>query len=422
MGWNSWNSGIALNEKSVEATIDAMVASGMRDAGYRYVNLDAGWAAPERDAAGNIQADPTSFPHGMAAIAAYAHDHGLLLGLYSSPYNQICGQTPDNASLGHEEADARTFATWGIDYLKYDWCGPDTDHDTQVPVFTAMRDALRHSGRDIFYSINPDSSPDPDLTTVYDWSGIADMSRIDNDLVPIWHNPLPTDGVPAGLFTMLGVTELFDAATRAPRHSGPGFVDDPDMLVVGIQMAEYLGSHMNSIETTPPVEQLPPAQRAAIGQLFTLPPDVLTALNQPVVSLTETEQRTHFSLWAMLAAPLIAGNDITTMSEQTRELLTNREVIAVDQDPLMAQGAALPGDNRVVVKPLADGSAAVALVNWSDTPATIETTATAVGLPAARDYTVRDLWDRTTTDSTGPLTASAVPPHGVVLLRVTPGR
>ncbi len=161
MGWNSWNSGITLTERTVEQTIDAMVSSGMRDAGYRYVNLDAGWAAPTRDADGNLRADPDRFPHGIAALARYAHDRGMLLGLYDSPFNQGCGQDPRTAAAGHEQADAHTFADWGVDYLKYDWCRLEAGHDEQVKYFTAMRDALRASGRRIVYSINPNSSGDP---------------------------------------------------------------------------------------------------------------------------------------------------------------------------------------------------------------------------------------------------------------------
>ena len=161
MGWNSWNSGIPLSERTVEQTIDALVSSGMRDAGYRYVNLDAGWAAPTRDADGNLRADPDRFPGGIAAVARYAHDRGLLLGLYNSPFNEACGQDPRIGSAGHEASDARQFAAWGVDYLKYDWCRLDAGHDEQVKYFTAMRDALRASGRRILYSINPNSSGDP---------------------------------------------------------------------------------------------------------------------------------------------------------------------------------------------------------------------------------------------------------------------
>ena len=188
MGWNSWNSGIPLTEGTVKATVDAMVSSGMRDAGYRYVNLDAGWAAPTRGPDGKLRADPNTFPDGIAALTRYVHDRGILLGLYASPYDESCGQDPRIASAGHEDTDARTFAAWGVDYLKYDWCHNDANHANQVKVFTAMRNALHATGRRIFYSINPNSSDDHDAGARYDWSGIAVMTRNATDLVPVWRN------------------------------------------------------------------------------------------------------------------------------------------------------------------------------------------------------------------------------------------
>ena len=138
-----------------------MVSSGMRDAGYRYVNLDAGWAAPTRDADGNLRADPDRFPHGIAALARYAHDRGMLLGFTTARSTRAAGRIRASGAAGHEQADAHTFADWGVDYLKYDWCRLEAGHDEQVKYFTAMRDALRASGRRIVYSINPNSSGDP---------------------------------------------------------------------------------------------------------------------------------------------------------------------------------------------------------------------------------------------------------------------
>jgi len=427
MGWNSWNSGIALNEQNIEETVDAMVASGMRDAGYRYVDLDAGWAAATRDADGNLQADPTEFPHGIAALARYAHDRGMLLGLYSSPYNETCGQTLTNASAGHEMQDARTFAAWGVDYLKYDWCRDTADLTDQVQKFTAMRDALHASGRHIFYSINPNSSS-RDMSGAYDWSRIADMTRNAHDLFPFWHNPVPP--VTINDFAsqqFLGVVDQAAAAAPLAPRSRPGYWNDPDMLVVGTQLAEFLGAHLGTgpgvlLKTLPLNLQQQLAGKAVVKQLtkpLTLSSQQLAALNGPQHSLTVAEQRTHFSLWAMLAAPLIAGNDARTMSAQTRDLLTNRDVIAVDQDPASAQGGFLPADDRVMTKRLADGSVAVALVNRGAAPADIATTATAAGLPGASCYTVRDLWSHTSATSTGEVTGHAVAAHGVAMFRVS---
>ena len=383
MGWNSWNSGIPLTERTVEQTIDAMVSSGMRDAGYRYINLDAGWAAPTRDADGNLRADPARFPHGIAALARYAHDRGMYLGLYHSPFNQGCGQDPRIGAAGHESADAREFADWGVDYLKYDWCRLDASHGEQVKYFMAMRDALRASGRRILYSINPNSSGDPAAGSEYDWSHIADVSRDAIDLVPAWGDAnLWAEGV-------AGVSQAFSAAGPVAPRSGPAHVNDPDMLVVGISWAAFATRH--------PTMTLGPPRR----------------------DLTDAEQRAHFSLWAMLAAPLLAGNDVRSMTEQTRDILTNREVIAVDQDPLLVQGYPLPGDARVIVKPLADGAVAVALSNPDADPVSIRTDATTIGLYAADCYAVRDLWAHTDVTTTGDVEAT-VPGHGVAMLRVTP--
>jgi alpha-galactosidase len=385
MGWNSWNSGIPLSQSTVEQTIDALVSSGMRDAGYRYVNLDNGWSATHRDADGNLQADPTRFPGGIAAVAKYAHDRGLLLGLYASPSYELCGLGKANASAGHESADAATFARWGVDYLKYDWCSTDTNRSDQVSSFSAMRDALRATGRPIFYSINPYISGDPASGSDYDWSSIADMARNTIDLVPLWRSQFGNDG------PVFGIKEQVDAAIPLATHSRPGYFNDPDMLVVGITWPDFVTSHPGMAETL-------------AGQVGP--------------SMTADEQRTHISLWAMMAAPLLAGNDIRSMSAQTRDLLTNRDIIAVDQDALAVAAHSLANDRRVMVKPLTDGAVAVAMVNPDSQPASIATTASAVGLSPAACYRVRDLWTHTDSTTTGALAAEAIPSHATVMLVV----
>lgn len=383
LGWNSWNSGIALTEQTVHETIDAMVSSGMRDAGYRYVNLDAGWAAPTRASDGSLRADPGRFPHGIAALARYAHDRGLLLGIYHSPFNQGCGQDPRIGGAGHEQADAKTFADWGVDYLKYDWCRLAAGHEDQLRYFTAMRDALRANGRHIIYSINPNSSGDPVAGLEYDWSHIADVTRDAADLVPAWGDAaLWQEG-------LAGVAQAFAEAGPLASHSNSSHVNDPDMLVVGVGWKQFAIGHPTMV------------------------------LGAPRPDLTAAEQRAHFSLWAMLAAPLLAGNDIRDMTDQTRDILTNREVIAVDQDPLMVQGQPLTSDPRVVVKRLAGGAVAVALFNQSTEAQTVRTSLDAIGLDGHADATVRDLWQHTDSVVSGAIERQ-VPGHGVVMLRVTP--
>jgi alpha-galactosidase len=410
MGWNSWNSGIPLSTQTVEQTIDAMVASGMRDAGYRHVNLDAGWAAPVRDATGHLQADPQRFPGGIASLARYAHDRGMYLGLYASPFDEICGQDPRIGSAGHEMTDAHTFADWGVDYLKYDWCREDANDTEQVKYFTAMRDALRASGRRILYSINPNSTGFPTARSTYDWTQIADITRNTADLVPAWGDPdLWANG-------LAGVRQEFDAAVALATRSGPRHINDPDMLVVGIPWAVFVRSHPTMVASLAMAGSVS-AEQAARQPLSA---QLLAEVGAQRPGLTDAEQRAHLSLWAMLAAPLIAGNDVRTMAEQTRTILTNREVIAVDQDPLVVQGTPLPSDGRVIVKPLADRAVAVALFNADGHSATIDVDAQTVGLPAASCYTVRDLWAHTDSTTTGEISQEAIPVHGVAMLRVTP--
>ena len=384
MGWNSWNSGVPLSERTVKETIDAMVSSGMRDAGYRYVNLDAGWAAATRDADGKLRADPDRFPDGIADVAKYAHERGMYLGIYHSPFNEGCGQDPRIGAAGHERVDAQTFADWGVDYLKYDWCRAGADHAEQVRDFTAMRDALRATGRRIFYSINPNSSGDPGAGARYDWSGIADMSRNSIDVVPAWGDgALRAEG-------LSGIAQGLDTSVPLAQRSTPSHVNDPDMMVVGVGWKEFAVGH--------PTMSVGPAR-----------PD-----------LTVAEQQAHFSLWAILAAPLLAGNDVRSMTPQTRDILTNRDVIAVDQDSLVVQGHPLLSDPGIIVKPLSDGSVAVAMINAGDTAAKIGTTAAAVGLAPRACYRVRGLWTHTEAESAAAIGPVDVPPHGVALMRVTP--
>jgi alpha-galactosidase len=408
MGWNSWDSGINLTERNVESTIDAMVSSGMRDAGYRYVNLDAGWAAPVRGPRGELEADRGRFPDGVTAVVRYAHDRGMLLGLYASPYNELCSAQPALASAGHETVDANTFAAWGIDYLKYDWCQADADHDTQVRVFTTMRDALRATGRRILYSINPNSSDDYTAGSRFDWSGVADMARATTDLYPLWRDQMPSLGLndPFPVGADVGVPDQFAIASKVRAPSRPGYWTDADMLVVGLGWDDYVAHHFKGIRNNLQLD--PSLSDDQLKQML---------LQQP--SLTDTEQRTHLSLWAMLSAPLIAGNDIRFLTPQTRDILTNRDVIAIDQDAKVAPAYTLANDPRVLVKPLSDGSIAVAFVNFGEDPVTISTNADDVGLAKARCYTVRDLWSHNENTATGPISSGELAAHAVTLLRVT---
>ena len=414
MGWNSWNSGIPLTEQNIEQTIDAMVRSGMRDAGYRYVNLDAGWADATRDSAGDLRADPVRFPSGIAAVAQYAHDRGMLLGLYASPGYELCGIGRENASTGHEAVDAATFARWGVDYLKYDWCSTDTDRSDQVRAFTDMRDALRASGRHILYSINPNTSVDPDAGSAYDWSSIADMSRNTIDLVPLWHNDFSAQQA------VIGVVDQVRVAAAVQARSRPGYWNDPDMLVAGISWPEFVADHPGMFASLALPGTVGPDQLNEALQSSSAASELAVLVGGQHPSLTADEQRSHVSLWAMLAAPMLAGNDVRSMPEATRTILTNPDIIAVDQDSLVIQGHQLPQDPRIIVKPLADGAVAVALLNPDQQPASIDTTAAAVGLPASACYPIRDLWAHTNRATTGDIRADGIPPHATAVLRVGP--
>ncbi len=422
MGWNSWNSGIPLTEQTVEATIDAMVASGIRDAGYRYVNLDAGWAASTRGSDGKLRADPTEFPDGIAAVATYAHDRGMLLGIYASPFNETCGQDLRIGSRGKETTDAQTFASWGVDYLKYDWCRKDADHGQQLKAFTAMHNALHATGRHILYSINPNSSDNDHAGVMYDWSGVADMARTTADLVPVWRSVLPPVGSsdPFLKRLFLGVPDEFAASTTVVGQSHPGYFNDPDMLVVGLPWSEFFGNHLAVNRAMIAGYKLNPDRLKGLSRNFSLSDAQLALRTTAQPGLTESEQHVHFSLWAMLAAPLIAGNDMRSMSVATRTILTNAEVVAVDQDALVARGVPSAQDPRVLVKPLADGSVAVAFYNSADQPTTISTDPQVVGLSAAGCYTVRDLWSHTASTGSGGI-SRPVAPHDVVMLRISPG-
>jgi alpha-galactosidase len=362
MGWNSWNTfGCNIDEDLIKGVADTFVSSGMQAAGYEYVNVDDCWM-DGRDDSGALRWNASKFPSGIPALAEYVHAKGLKLGIYETPNTLTCvglyggiGHDVAVGSLGHETTDAQTFASWGVDYLKYDLCQGQRDG------FAVMRDALRATGRPIFYSINPGNGQNdlcPPSTCSLDLPAVANMWRIGFDIGPNWGS----------------VTRLLDENADLDAYAAPGHWNDPDMMEVGN-------------------------------------------------GLNDTEGRAHFSLWAIMAAPLIAGNDIRNMSAATKATLTNSEVIAVDQDPRGVQGrrVASPGQNlEVWSKPLSGANArAVALFNRGDASASITVQWSALGLPAG-GASVRDLWAHddlgTFQDS---FTAAAVPSHGVVMLKVT---
>jgi alpha-galactosidase len=382
MGWNSWNSyGCTVNAQAVEQAADTMVASGMRDAGYRYVVVDDCWFVPQRASSGALQPDPARFPQGMRAVADYVHARGLKFGIYESPNARTCAQISgtypgSTGSAGHEALDARTFASWGVDYLKYDWCSTDSDLDRQVAEFTRMRDALRATGRPIVYSINPNSDvPGTPRGAIFDWSGIGTLWRTTNDAYPGW-------ALGQGLAGNQGIRDVLATAPWWAARTGPDHWADPDMLAVGVN-----------------------------GTPGTAYP-----------GLTDAEERTQFGMWALLAAPLIAGNALPYMDDVTWRLLTDRDVLAVDQDPLGAPARVVPGTGgKVWRRTMSDGSVAVALWNSGDTDARISVPRADLGLPAASDYLARNLWTGTRS-AAGNSVGAQVSAHDTVLLRISPIR
>jgi alpha-galactosidase len=354
MGFNNWNAThceAQFNEDMVKGMADLFVEKGLKAAGYQYINLDDCWAAQDRDGDGTLQPDPTRFPHGIKAVADYVHSKGLKIGIYTSAGTTTCSNRMPG-SLGHEESDAQQFAGWGIDYLKYDNC-----NNEDVPAqqrYTAMRDALAETGRDIVYSICEWGENDP-------WKWAPELGHL-------WRT---TGDIQDNWASMLGIIK--QNLPLAP-YAGPGHWNDPDMLEIG-----------NG-------------------------------------GMTATEYRTHFSMWSVMAAPLLIGSDLRTADDETLGILGNKEVIAVDQDPLGKQGGVISSKDGhwVVAKELADGGRAVALFNASDAQAHISTTADAVGLPEARSYSLRDLWRHEDATSGGDISAT-VPAHGTVLLKASPG-
>jgi alpha-galactosidase len=330
MGWNSYNHfNCSINETLIRETVDAMVASGMRAAGYEYINIDDCWMAAERNADGSLPPDPEKFPSGMKALADYVHAKGLKLGIYLDRGTETCGHFP--GSYGYEVQDANLIASWGIDYLKYDNCSP-APGSSMVSDYIRMSNALKATGRPIVFSMCSWGFPGSWVAS----QKIAHLWRTTSDIKDAW----------ASIMTIL------DANSVPAVFAGPGHWNDPDMLEVG-----------NG-------------------------------------GMTDTKYRSHFTMWTLMAAPLIAGNDLRDMSAATLAIMTAPEVIAVNQDPLGQQGTLvgqIEGTTRpeVSAKILTGGNVrAVALLNRSDKPARISVSWADLGLPEG-PAAVRDLWQRT---------------------------
>lgn len=332
MGWNTWNTfNCNINEKLIRESADALISSGMKDAGYEFINIDDCWQVG-RNPDGTIQVDKERFPSGMKALADYIHSKGLKFGIYSDGGYKTCAKRP--GSLNYELIDAKTYAQWGVDFLKYDYCfskSPDESGHSNASeeytrkIYQTMANAIKESGRPMVFSLCSWGEGKPWI-----WGAeVGNLWRTTLDILPKWKI----------------WTRNLDQQVGLEKYAGPGHWNDPDMLVVGM--------------------------------------------------VPEKEGRAQFSLWSLVSAPLIAGNDIRNMSKETLEILTNREVIAVNQDPMGVQGTRYikNGRKEVWAKPLSDGSWAVVLFNRNLLPRNISFKWSDLKLDW-ENAQVRDLWKK----------------------------
>jgi alpha-galactosidase len=360
MGFNNWNSTHCrdeFNEAMIRGVADKFISLGLRDAGYRYVNVDDCWANWQRDKNGNLQPNPKRFPSGIKALANYIHQKGLKFGVYSSAGTSTCEPLQENrgfpGGLGHEKQDAATIASWGVDYLKYDNCN-NQKVDAQQR-YTAMAEALRATGRPIFFSVCEWGENKPWL-----WAGKPPVGA------GSWRT---TGDISDSYASML---KNFKQNVVLDSYATPGHWNDPDMLEVG-----------NG-------------------------------------GMTDVEYRSHFSLWSIMAAPLLIGTDLRTVKPDALKILLNKEVIAVDQDPLGVQGKQVRDADgiHVIVKPLKDGSEAVVVFNEADAAHDVSVSASEIGLAKAGNYRLRDLWEHTQKNGDGSINVN-LPAHASVMYRIS---
>ncbi|MBU2667305.1 ricin-type beta-trefoil lectin domain protein [Actinoplanes bogorensis] len=370
MGWASWNTFAAkINYNVIKQQVDALVSTGLKDAGYQYVNIDEGWWQGTRDAAGNITVDTAEWPGGMAAIAAYIHGKGLKAGIYTDAGRDGCGYyyptgrpaAPGSGSEGHYDQDFLQFSRWGFDFVKVDWCGGHAEGLNPQTTYTAISDSIARAtaqtGRPMAFSICSWGEGSP-----WNWApGVSTMWRTSTDII-FYGNTASMDNVLAN----------FDSAQH-PTAQSPGHYNDPDMLIAGMP------------------------------------------------NFSAAQNRTHLGLWAISGAPLLAGNNLATMSAETRAILTNREVIAVDQDPLGRQGHKVAEDTtglQVYSKTLSGtGKRAVLLLNRTGATANITARWASMGLTGS--VVVRDPWAGSNLGSFATSYTASVPSKQAVLLTVS---
>ena len=367
MGWASWNAFQAkINYDVIKQQADAMASSGLKDAGYQYVNIDEGWWQGTRDASGNITIDTTDWPGGMSAIADYIHSLGLKAGIYTDAGKQGCGfyyptgrpAAPNSGAEGHYDQDFLQFSKWGFDYVKVDWCGGQAEGLNAKTAYQSISDAIKkataQTGRPMALSVCEWGSNQP-------WNWAPSMSTL-------WRTSSDIN-----IYSYSSIFPNFDSAQH-PTAQSPGHYNDPDMLIVGMS------------------------------------------------GFTLAQNRNHFAMWAISGAPLLAGNNLATMSADTKSVLTNTEVIAIDQDPLANQGKKISDSNglQVYSKELSDaGRRAVLLLNRGTAAGTITVKFADIGL--GNTVTVRDIWAAKDLGEKTTSYATSVPASDSVLLMITDG-
>jgi len=370
MGWNSWNTfQTNIDEPLLKGMVDTYVSSGMKDAGYQYFVLDDGWMSMERDNDGNLVADPKKFPNGMKEFADYVHSKGLKFGIYNCAGTKTCAGYP--GTRGFEYQDARLYASWGVDYLKFDWC--NTDGINAIEAYKTMSKAIRAAGRPMIFSLCEWGQHKP-------WRWAKDVGQLWRSTGDIGVGFVKTPS--KGDWQPLSVLNILDQQDSIRQYAGPGHWNDPDMLEVGNGM-KY------------------------------------------------NEDKAHFTLWCMLAAPLMAGNDLRKMSDETKSILTNKDVVALDQDPLGVEAFRYYTFDgiEIWVKPLANNELAVCFLNRSDHPQSVnynwkehlitdKVSGTSFDF-GQNTYKLRDLWDKKDVGTTGKVFTQTIPSDDVVVLRLT---
>jgi alpha-galactosidase len=355
MGWNSWNKfACNVDETLIKSVADVFLTNGMKDAGYEYIVIDDCWQV-SREADGQIVADPKRFPSGIKALADYIHSKGLKFGIYSDAGRQTCQGRP--GGFNYEEIDAKTYASWGVDYLKYDWC----HNEGIVPqvVYPKMSKALALSGRDIVFSIC-----EWGLNRPWTWAtSVGHLWRTTEDILDCYDCTTDWGG--------MGWSLILDKQEGLEKYAGPGHWNDPDMLEVGNKGLKF------------------------------------------------NESQAHFSFWCLLAAPLIAGNDVRTMSDSTKSILTNKEAISVNQDVLGIEGSKKydNGDFEIWSKPLKNNEIAVILFNRNKLTFDFKIDWTLAGIKGS--YNLHDIWSHKDIGNSDAISTFKIPGHSVLFLRLS---